>query len=457
MILGTCLPDAAFVCESESGRILACNQKFLELAAIDAASPDIALWRDQLIHFDSGDDLSSSRRADGAWVEAHVQALSSPPVPVRVSETPLSWHQASYQLCFARDIRPEKMRDADWKRQVEEQKGRALTAIASSLRVYHLSEKIKWTPILTRDLLCLDNEQDLLRHAAELLTDDAGLNYQDVSFILARDDRLEVAFTTRDLASADLLSGREKVYRRFLEGESEIGETDEGILVRLELHGNLVGCCEVLPYEREKAFFDGLARMSELQSEFLAALGDILSLLLANMRLQGEIRRQSVIDPLTETFNRRHFMERLRSEMERAARYDREISLVFVDLDGFKYVNDEFGHLHGDYVLKEIASILMEIFREVDSVCRYGGDEFVILLPETGQEMARQAASKLVDAVASHSFIDLNDSSKSLPITVSVGVSTRSSPVSQDEFLHAADLALLKAKRQGKNQVASHP
>ncbi len=228
-------------------------------------------------------------------------------------------------------------------------------------------------------------------------------------------------------------------------------------MLRLESHGNLLGLCEVLPYEQEREFFEGLGKISELQRDFLAALGDILALLVDNIRLSREIKRQSISDPLTGTFNRRHFMERLHLELERAARYDRAVSLIFIDLDGLKDVNDIEGHLQGDQVLKEIGEILNQCFRETDVVCRYGGDEFVVLLPETHADRAMQVSEKLVQAVKNHPFVNIKDPMPTVWITVSAGVSTLTSECNEDDFLQAADVALFKAKRQGKNAVASYP
>ena len=133
------------------------------------------------------------------------------------------------------------------------------------------------------------------------------------------------------------------------------------------------------------------------------------------------------------------------------------MSLIFIDLDGFKLINDEHGHLQGDQALKNIAGILGDIFRETDLVCRFGGDEFVVLLPETPVSMALQAGEKLVQAVGSQHFVNVKNATASFPVTVGVGVSTLSEGIDEDEFLHAADVALFKAKWLGKNHVASYP
>ncbi len=463
LILGTCLFPGAFICDLGSGDLVACNQNFLELLSLDpdAFAQTSPTWS-SFLKPDVPERIRNLAESELESFETQFDTQLLIPnageLSIRLKLKALRWKQRAYVVGFVESRDRELGREADLRRQIDEQKRRAVTAIASSLRVYHLTEKIKWTPIITRDLLRLDSPEALFRQAGKLLTEESSLNYREATFFLVGDERLTVAFSTRDWEKDSIRPAERPDLWSFVRASEAIGDSDSGILIRLESRGKLLGLCEVLPYERETEFFDSIGKISELQKDFLSALGDIMGLLVDNIGLNQEIKKQSISDPLTGTFNRRYFMECLHEEMERALRYDRALSLAFIDLDGFKEVNDIQGHLQGDQVLKEIGAILNRCFRENDVVCRYGGDEFVVLLPETTAEMALQAGEKLVETVKNHTFSSITSVSEfSLPVTVSAGISTLTPDYTHDEFLQAADVALFKAKRQGKNGVASYP
>ncbi|MDY6903061.1 MAG: sensor domain-containing diguanylate cyclase [Thermodesulfobacteriota bacterium] len=161
-------------------------------------------------------------------------------------------------------------------------------------------------------------------------------------------------------------------------------------------------------------------------------------------------------DELTGLYNRRYFFERLEREVYRARRYDRTIALLMIDIDHFKEYNDTYGHLRGDQALKKIARLFVDILRKIDVVGRYGGEEFVVLLPETGKEEAIIVAEKLRNAV---SLMDLNSDAANLDahyLTITTGVSAI--PVDANEPLLAIDLAdkaLYMGKAQGRNRVCA--
>ena len=161
------------------------------------------------------------------------------------------------------------------------------------------------------------------------------------------------------------------------------------------------------------------------------------------------------MDPLTETYNRYYFVGRLAKEIHRAARYDRPISILFLDVDEFKGINDRYGHLQGDQILKELGRLFVQNLRQTDVVCRYGGDEFVALLPETEEVLAQNAAQKLLDSVRAHSFSNLENPQSPLVISISVGVSTLRLGENEDQFLKGADDALYAAKQRGRNCLAA--
>lgn len=158
-------------------------------------------------------------------------------------------------------------------------------------------------------------------------------------------------------------------------------------------------------------------------------------------------------DPLTQLLNRRALTLRLVSEMDRVRRYDSMLSLLMVDLDYFKFVNDTYGHLAGDEVLHEVAALLQRCTRTVDFVARYGGEEFVVVLPETTSTGAMAFAERVRERIERHSFLGTDRGGAKL--TTSIGVATFPSPgVDTVETLFAkADEALYRAKEQGRNRV----
>lgn len=160
----------------------------------------------------------------------------------------------------------------------------------------------------------------------------------------------------------------------------------------------------------------------------------------------------SVTDDLTQLYNSRYLNQVLRREAKRASRSGRPLSLLFLDLDGFKSVNDTHGHLAGSRALVEAAAVIRGSARETDVVARFGGDEFSIILPETGSEGASAVAERVRERIAAHPFLAGNG--LNLRLTASVGVATLPDvAASAEELVRAADVAMYRVKDAGKNGV----
>jgi diguanylate cyclase (GGDEF)-like protein len=165
-----------------------------------------------------------------------------------------------------------------------------------------------------------------------------------------------------------------------------------------------------------------------------------------------EIHRLTIIDALTDVFNRRYFMEFLAQELASASRYRRCLSLAMFDADRFKSINDNLGHLGGDFTLRELANLAKKSVRATDVIARYGGEEFAMVMTDTNRNQALAGAERLREGIAGHSFCY---NGKAYPVTISVGVTTFSGEgfMTTRELIAAADAHLLKAKETGRNRV----
>jgi diguanylate cyclase (GGDEF)-like protein len=197
-------------------------------------------------------------------------------------------------------------------------------------------------------------------------------------------------------------------------------------------------------------------RLEGLMAEdrlLLTAVANDLTIAVENSELYKLTKRMAITDELTGLNNYRFMLQRLDDEIERARRFGRNLSLLMLDADDFKLFNDTHGHVAGDTALSELAVAMQRAVRDIDVVCRYGGEEFAILLPETDADGAFVAAEKVREAVASHQFPDA-DGRKTERLTVSIGLSTFPRPAAdREELLRQADDALYVAKRSGRNRV----
>ena len=212
----------------------------------------------------------------------------------------------------------------------------------------------------------------------------------------------------------------------------------------LIIHGNVIGMLTLDSYEVNH-FTPRHVRIGE-------AFADQVAVALENARLFNDVQQLAITDSLTGLFNRRYFMKVGAAEFERAIRYHRELSMVMLDIDFFKHVNDTYGHLVGDRVLIELAQRCTANLRDSDILCRYGGEEFIILFPETGIDQAEETAERLRRIVQDAPFCI---ETIPLSITISLGVVDlhRSGTASLDEFIARVDTALYQAKQSGRNRV----
>jgi two-component system, cell cycle response regulator len=177
-----------------------------------------------------------------------------------------------------------------------------------------------------------------------------------------------------------------------------------------------------------------------------------LSGLDAEAKYHEEIYRMTIVDGLTQIHNKRYLFEALDKELIRARRYDRQLSLLIFDIDSFKNINDQYGHLAGDHVLRELARIVQERIRRDEVFARYGGEEFVIVLPETPLAGGVALAENLRGRVETHAFAFQGER---IPVTISVGCAMLAEEKTAAELIQRADDKLYEAKRAGRNRVCS--
>ena len=217
------------------------------------------------------------------------------------------------------------------------------------------------------------------------------------------------------------------------------------IAVPLKIHERVIGVIELINSCDEQVFDD-------VDQSILTAIADFAAIALVNARNFDRINELVVTDDLTGLFNSRHFGQLIESEFLRAQRYQTELSLVFLDLDHLKKINDLHGHLVGSRMLSELGRLIGQNIRDCDRAARYGGDEFVIILPQTGKQQAVTLAEKLLEMMRITRFF--SDDNQEIRLTASFGVATYPQDCgSKVELLRAADLAMYDAKLAGRNCV----
>jgi diguanylate cyclase (GGDEF)-like protein/PAS domain S-box-containing protein len=212
--------------------------------------------------------------------------------------------------------------------------------------------------------------------------------------------------------------------------------------VPLFAHGNCIGFL-TLDNRQAGAYNADTAKLA-------LVFANQAAIAIENARLFEQVQRLAVTDPLTNLHNRRYFFEVAHREMERARRYQSPLSLIMIDIDRFKEVNDTHGHLIGDMVLKQIADRMNAQLREIDVLCRYGGEEFVILLPDTALDAAYQVAERLRHAIVQ---MPIQAEGFQVEVTTSLGVAHMDADCLHiDDLIRYADQALYQAKAAGRNQ-----
>ncbi|MEW5797283.1 MAG: sensor domain-containing diguanylate cyclase [Candidatus Zixiibacteriota bacterium] len=221
-------------------------------------------------------------------------------------------------------------------------------------------------------------------------------------------------------------------------------ETRSAIIIPMTFHGHATGL--LLAESSEPGFF------SERDEQLLSVVARSAGLALENAQLLKRTEELTIMDELTDSYNYRYFVQKFQEEKRRAVRYHLPLSIIMIDIDWFKKLNDGYGHEAGNAVLHRLAQVIKECVRDVDIFCRYGGEEFVVILPQTPLAEAQRIGERIRTQVES-TIIDTGQTGK-VKITVSIGVSSYpENGRSEEELVSVADQALYKAKGSGKNLV----
>jgi diguanylate cyclase (GGDEF)-like protein len=224
--------------------------------------------------------------------------------------------------------------------------------------------------------------------------------------------------------------------------------TKSMLVVPLRSKGKTLGVIDI----RRKG--DTALSFSVEDLDTLSAICDYAAIAIENARNFRRAQELTVTDDLTPLFNVRHMHTLLDAELLRSSRYKKEFSMIFLDLDHFKEVVDTYGHIHGSQLLKETAEVIRSHIRKVDYGARYGGDEFVVLLPETGKPQAREIAETLRNAIEQNVF--LQDKGVQVRFTASFGVATFPDDAqTKDDLIRMADERMYEVKNTTRNRVAA--
>ena len=230
-----------------------------------------------------------------------------------------------------------------------------------------------------------------------------------------------------------------KLDERTAPGLDAGGHPQHALVVPIQRSGQLMGAMEL--------YLNAWRELSEDQADLLNGVASQAAIAIRHAQLFQAQEENALTDELTKLPNRRALAQQFLKETQRARRHHKGLTFVMIDLDHFKQVNDTYGHLNGDAVLAELASLLSTGARESDVCARYGGEEFALILPETTEAGARTLAERIRAKVAAATFPG------GLKLTISVGVAATAEPALFMQLIDRADQALYAAKQGGRNQV----
>jgi diguanylate cyclase (GGDEF)-like protein len=321
----------------------------------------------------------------------------------------------------------------------------------------HINGQLSKMTSLLHACFTLDEANKIISHfAQQLFPDQTGELY---AFRSSR-NLLELSAIWGEVEGHDSMFAPQDCWALRQGQVYEVSDPQQSVLCMHVKHANPYLCLPMMAHGEVLALLhvcldpdtDGTKALSETRRSLLKVFTEQIALALSNLKLRDSLRQQSIRDPLTGLFNRRYLEESLLLEIQRAKRSNSPFSILMIDLDHFKRFNDTHGHEAGDIVLQTLGRFLQRHIRGGDIACRYGGEEFTLVLPGTTLELAQQRAEELCAGIRSL-HVEFNGSSLG-PLSFSVGIATFPNHGDGVELvLQAADMALYQAKNEGRDRV----
>jgi diguanylate cyclase (GGDEF)-like protein len=325
-------------------------------------------------------------------------------------------------------------------------------------RVTPLARRINCLDIERIANVCIENIPDLLRvrFASVYILDEANnilhLQKYNHPFVINKIVSLNqnppslmvMAVRSKKLITVeDIDTHRQPIIRKSQRAFAENYKTNNCIIAPLICHERVVGVLNLADKTQGERFSSEDIAVTELFSQLVGAS-------VGNIQLFEKMQRQATTDGLTGLANHKRLYEILEKELWRSRRYGGQISLIMVDIDNLKEINDTFGHRAGDKVIKQISRKIKECIRQIDTAARYGGDEFAVILPSTSLSDATVVAERMVNSVANS---PISWDREQIALSISVGLGQYDAETSPEDITSQSDQALYTAKQAGKNTV----
>ncbi len=446
------LTDAAFLADVETGLILETNLQG-EVLLGKRRHEIVGMHQRQLHPPDKADEYRRRfaehiEKGHAVDYDGEVIKKDGTIVPVRISASTLTIRGQHLVLGLFRDITERKQAEEELKRHAKRQE--ALHAIAATVsQTLDLEQMLDSAVEKVREVMEADVATISVvdEEAGEItLKAHRGLSQEFVASVgrlsLDPDEVERIIEWQGPIIANEMIFSQRNLTRLAAAAEKEGLESTLGVQLSSKhfyVGSVTVGCRHPREFTNEDV-------------DLLTAIANQIAVGIQNAHLFAEASHSATTDGLTGLYNHRYFQERLEGEMARVLRFGGECSLMMLDLDHFKIYNDLFGHVAGDEVLKRIGQVLRDYTRQVDIACRYGGEEFTVILPQTGPADTYQAAERLRQAI--EQAFSQQGTSNGTHLTVSLGVaSCPGDGISREALVHSADLAMREAKQRGRNQT----
>ena len=331
---------------------------------------------------------------------------------------------------------------------------KSLEVLEANTRVGALSEVLRAIPVLTKRLLEIEDINEVFKETALTMVNDAQFSSCAV-LMKDAEDKLEVRYANPFRTTTSIRVKETPEMLKILKGEEDLVVDAQGThFAAIRVGATLRGVLQVGLPKNLQRFYAGHKPIQQSIRDLVSTIADFLGVVISDHELLERVRQQSRMDKLTGLYNRRVFDEELSAEFKRALRYERDLTLIIMDIDNFRDFNNTYGHQQGDAVLEVIGDVLATSFRDLDTVCRYGGEEMCVILPETVGEAARAKAEQIRRKISELEIPKVESPGEFLRVTMSIGVACLTKATTNEEqLLRQADRALYWCKHNGKNQV----